>query len=67
MVKNKSFIFEKIPEGYPVPGEHIVVKELDTDIENAPEGGIIVKNQYVPLQTSSFFPRVLISHVYGPS
>lgn len=60
MVSNKSFIFEKIPEGYPVPGQDIIVKDIDTDIENAPEGGVVTKNLYVPL-------RVPYSFLFDPA
>lgn len=59
MVQNKSFVFEKIPEGYPKPGQDIVVKEIETDIEKAPEGGVVTKNLYVllliPLLNSTGF------------
>jgi hypothetical protein len=44
MVHNKSLIFNAIPEGYPVPGKDLVVKEFELDLNSCPEGGIITKN-----------------------
>lgn len=48
MVQNKGIIFEKVPEGWPVAGQDLVVKDRPIDLDQAPpEGGIIVKNYYV--------------------
>lgn len=50
MVKNTSYIVAQYTEDEtPVPGKHIVLKDLETDIENAPEGGIITKNLFVSI------------------
>lgn len=47
MVQNKRIIFSKIPEGWPVPGEHLKVETSDFDLEQAPpSGGIITKNLF---------------------
>ncbi|KAK9414529.1 hypothetical protein SUNI508_11102 [Seiridium unicorne] len=44
MPGNKTLIFNKVPEGYPVPGEHLVVEDRDFDKNAAaPEGGITVE------------------------
>lgn len=47
MVQNKSLIFAAVPKGYPVPGEHLVIKESELDLEKAPENGVITKNLFV--------------------
>lgn len=41
---NKSFIFKKVPKGFPVPGQDLVTEERTIDLSSAPEGGLIVKN-----------------------
>lgn len=41
---NKSFIFKKVPQGFPIPGQDLVTEERTIDLNNAPEGGLIVKN-----------------------
>lgn len=67
MVKNKSLIFEKVPQGYPVPGQDILIKEVDTDIENAPEGGIVTKNLYASSSPHPLTPRIASSSIPSPS
>lgn len=47
MASNKSLVFKKIPEGYPVPGEHIVVESAAYDANvPAPENGVVVQSLY---------------------
>lgn len=47
MVQNKGVIFKKVPEGWPVEGEHLAVETREFDLEQQiPEGGLIVKNFY---------------------
>ncbi|CAN8104729.1 unnamed protein product [Discula destructiva] len=41
---NKSFVFKKVPKGFPVPGQDIVTEVREIDLDTVPEGGIIVKN-----------------------
>lgn len=43
MVSNKNLVFKKVPTHMPVPGEHLVIEDRPTDIETAPEGGLIVE------------------------
>jgi len=49
MVQNKAIVFKKVPNGWPVPGEDLVIEDrpLDLDNTNPPEGGVILKNYYV--------------------
>lgn len=47
MVQNKSLIFNSIPKGYPVPGENLVVKTSEIDLNSPPAGGLIIKNIYI--------------------
>ncbi|RIB25305.1 hypothetical protein C2G38_2241477 [Gigaspora rosea] len=51
MPSNKCVIFKKIPDGFPMIGEHIELVTRDIDIENFPlaDGDIIIKNQYLSL------------------
>lgn len=44
MVQNKSVIFNSVPEGYPVPGQDLVVKAAELDPSTLPAGAIITKN-----------------------
>lgn len=41
---NKSFIFKKVPQGFPVPGQDLVTEDRPIDLNAVPEGGLIVKN-----------------------
>lgn len=41
---NKSFIFKKVPQGFPVPGQDLVTEDRSIDLNAVPEGGLIVKN-----------------------
>ncbi|RPB22212.1 NAD(P)-binding protein [Terfezia boudieri ATCC MYA-4762] len=68
MVHNKSLIFANIPTGYPVPGQDLVVKESDLDLNSVPEGSVALKNFYVsldPYQRSRMRPANIKS--YSPA
>jgi NADPH-dependent curcumin reductase CurA len=48
MVQNKGLIFKKVPSGWPVAGENLVVETREIDLEkDCPDGGVIVKNSYI--------------------
>jgi len=48
MVQNKGVIFRRVPSGWPVPGQDLVIEDRPFDLEtNPPEGGITTKNYYV--------------------
>lgn len=50
MVQNKRWVYKKIPDGLPVPGEHIVVEDSTFDLDAAPpKGGLTIKNIYFSL------------------
>lgn len=44
---NKALVFKKIPEGYPVPGQHLLVEPAayDANVE-APADGVVVQSLY---------------------
>ncbi|KAH8597668.1 hypothetical protein B0O99DRAFT_81714 [Bisporella sp. PMI_857] len=45
MVQSKALIFKKVPDGWPVAGQHLVVETREFDADQAPPaGGIIIKN-----------------------
>lgn len=47
MTQNKTLIFKKVPTGYPVAGEHLVVEDRPIDLDAAPpSGGLVVKLLY---------------------
>lgn len=46
MAPNKSLIFKKIPDGLPVPGEHLAVETGEMDIQTPPQGGLLVEVLY---------------------
>ncbi|KAK1594660.1 zinc-binding dehydrogenase [Colletotrichum navitas] len=46
MTPNKTFVFKKIPAALPVAGEHITVEDRPIDLDNVPEGGIVVEVIY---------------------
>ncbi|KAH7080060.1 NADP-dependent leukotriene B4 12-hydroxydehydrogenase [Paraphoma chrysanthemicola] len=47
MVQNKGLIFKKVPEGWPKPGQDLVVESRDIDLDQKlPDGGLLVKNFY---------------------
>ncbi|KAF2682952.1 putative zinc-type alcohol dehydrogenase-like protein PB24D3.08c [Lentithecium fluviatile CBS 122367] len=48
MVANKGLIFKKVPEAFPVIGEHLDVETREFDIDTEPpEGGLTVKNLFL--------------------
>ncbi|KAJ0425770.1 hypothetical protein BJY00DRAFT_307909 [Aspergillus carlsbadensis] len=47
MATNKALIFKKIPEGYPVPGEHLVLEPVAYDANApAPADGVFLQSLY---------------------
>ncbi|KAG6019010.1 hypothetical protein E4U41_003447 [Claviceps citrina] len=46
MTPNKTLVYKKIPEGLPVAGEHLVVESREIDLDDVPEGGLVVEVQY---------------------
>ncbi|KAF9872284.1 zinc-binding dehydrogenase [Colletotrichum karsti] len=46
MTQNKTLIFKKIPTGLPVAGEHLVIEDRPIDLDDAPEGGLVVEILY---------------------
>lgn len=48
MVTNKSLVYAKLPKGYPVPGQDLIIRDSELDTAKAPDGGIIVKNLSAP-------------------
>ncbi|KAL0930399.1 Zinc-type alcohol dehydrogenase-like protein PB24D3.08c 1 [Colletotrichum truncatum] len=46
MTQNKTLIFKKIPDGLPVAGEHLTVEDRPIDLDDAPEGGLVVEVLY---------------------
>ncbi len=48
MVANSGLFFKKVPEGFPVIGEHISLETREFDLNTEPpEGGLTVKNLYL--------------------
>lgn len=49
MVQNKGLIFRKVPNGWPVEGQDLVIEDRPFDAASAepPQDGIITKNNYV--------------------
>lgn len=43
---NKTFIFKSVPEGVPVPGKDLVVEDRPFNIDDVPQGGIVVELLY---------------------
>lgn len=41
---NRTFIFKKVPQGWPVPGQDITIENRPIDLDAVPEGGLVVKN-----------------------
>ncbi|KAF9887053.1 hypothetical protein FE257_010547 [Aspergillus nanangensis] len=67
-MSNKALVFKKIPSGYPVPGEDVVVEQASYDANTpAPADGIVVQSLYTsfdpymrgrmrPAETKSYAP-----------
>ncbi|KAF2268290.1 NAD(P)-binding protein [Lojkania enalia] len=50
MVQNKGVIFKSVPNGWPVPGQDLVIEDRGFDVDQEPpEGGVTVKNYYASL------------------
>ncbi|KAF1813692.1 NAD(P)-binding protein [Eremomyces bilateralis CBS 781.70] len=47
MVANKGLIFKQVPQGYPVPGQDLVVESREFNPDTPPAGGLSVKNHYL--------------------
>lgn len=47
MVQNKGLIFKKVPSGWPVAGQDLVIESSDFDLDQAPPSkGLTIKNFY---------------------
>ncbi|EAU34305.1 hypothetical protein ATEG_05236 [Aspergillus terreus NIH2624] len=67
-MSNKALVFKKVPQGYPVPGEHIVIEQASYDANTpAPENGVVLQSLYTsfdpymrgrmrPAETKSYSP-----------
>ena len=64
MVDNKIVIFKKVPDGLPVPGEHIVVETRAFNLDSVPSGGLIVEVLTVSLDP---YLRYRMRHPDAPS
>lgn len=47
MVENKALVLAKYPVGYPVPGQDLTTSTSQIDLASPPEGGVILKTNYV--------------------
>lgn len=48
MVQNKGLIFKKVPSGWPVAGQDLVIENRDIDLDqDAPKNGLLLKNYYI--------------------
>lgn len=41
---NKTFVFKKIPKGFPVPGQDILTEDRPIDLDAVPQGGLVLQN-----------------------
>ncbi|KAE8316726.1 hypothetical protein BDV41DRAFT_585254 [Aspergillus transmontanensis] len=48
MTQNKALVFNKIPTGFPVPGEHLVTETV-ADCTIAPTNGVVLQSLYASL------------------
>ncbi|KAF7585312.1 hypothetical protein BBP40_011248 [Aspergillus hancockii] len=47
MSQNKALVFKKVPQGYPVPGQDIVIEPVTVDPNSpAPENGVVLQSLY---------------------
>ncbi|KAJ5111292.1 menadione-induced gene-4 [Penicillium argentinense] len=46
MTTNKALVFKKVPDGYPVAGEHLVVEAVSNANDSPPPNGVILKSLY---------------------
>jgi NADPH-dependent curcumin reductase CurA len=50
MVQNTQVIFSKVPEKYPVVGEHMTINEADIDLQaEIPQGSILIKTLLISI------------------
>lgn len=50
MVQNKRFIYKQVPQGFPKPGQDLIVDTVEFDLDQAPpSGGVILKTIYASL------------------
>ena len=50
MVQNKKFVYKQLPNGFPKPGQDLVVETGSFDLDAAPpEGGVTTKNYFFSL------------------
>ncbi|KAE8377823.1 hypothetical protein BDV26DRAFT_262780 [Aspergillus bertholletiae] len=50
MSQNKALVFKKVPQGYPVPGQDIVVEPVSADPNApAPANGVVLQSLYTSL------------------
>ncbi|KFA61718.1 hypothetical protein S40285_03465 [Stachybotrys chlorohalonatus IBT 40285] len=40
---NKTWVFSKIPDSYPVPGEHVTIQDRPIDLSAPPANGVVVE------------------------
>lgn len=46
--KNQSLTFSKVPEDFPVPGEHLTIKDVGFDLDQElPANSLVLETQYV--------------------
>ncbi|KAG6358020.1 hypothetical protein INS49_013904 [Diaporthe citri] len=41
---NKTFVFKKIPKGFPVPGQDLATEDRPIDLDAVPQGGLVLQN-----------------------
>lgn len=41
---NKTFVFKKVPKGFPVPGQDLVTEDRPIDLDAVPQGGLVLQN-----------------------
>ncbi|KAM0345475.1 hypothetical protein ACHAPU_006402 [Fusarium lateritium] len=46
MTQNKTLVYKKIPTGLPVAGEHLVIEDRPVEIDQAPQGGVVLELLY---------------------
>jgi NADPH-dependent curcumin reductase CurA len=46
--KNQALIFSKVPTDFPVPGEHLTIKDIGFDLDqDVPENSLVLETHYV--------------------
>jgi len=66
MVKadNKAVIYRKVPDEYPIPGEHLVVESKELD-ENLGENEVLTRNLYFSLDPCKVTPPIHIPFLFS--